>query len=51
MNIAPISEPNTMIPAQRRDPEDPPAGDVRSYSGFAARRWRRKKRDERGDAR
>ena len=43
MNIAPMSEPNTMIPAQRGDPEDPAAGDVEVVERVRARRCRRTK--------
>ena len=41
MNIAPISEPNTMIPAQAATQKTRRPAMWRSYSGFAARRWRR----------
>ena len=37
MNIAPISEPKTMIPAHGRDPEDAAAGDVQVVERRRAR--------------
>ena len=40
MNMAPMSEPNTMIPAQAATQKIRRAATSRSYSGFAARRCR-----------
>ena len=40
MNMAPISEPNTMIPAHAATQKIRRAATCRSYSGLRARRWR-----------
>ena len=40
MNIAPISEPKTMIPATAATQKTRREAMSRSYSGFATRRWR-----------
>ena len=40
MNIAPMSEPKTMIPAQAATQKIRREAMFRSYSGLAARRWR-----------
>ena len=40
MNIAPINEPNTMIPAHAATQNTRRLAMCRSYRGFAARRWR-----------
>ena len=43
MNMAPISDPNTMMPAQAATQNTRREAMLRSYSGLAARRWRRTK--------
>ncbi len=43
MNIAPISEPKTMIPASAATQKVGRDATARSYSGLAARRWRSRK--------
>ena len=43
MNIAPISEPKTMIPASAATQKVGRAATRRSYKGLATRRWRRTK--------
>ncbi len=40
MNIAPMSDPNTMIPAHAATQNVRRAATSRSYSGKRARRWR-----------
>ncbi len=40
MNMAPISDPNTMMPAQAATQKMRRPATCRSYSGLAARRWR-----------
>ena len=50
MNIAPISEPNTMMPAHGRHPEDRPRGDVEVVERIGGSPLSDHEADERGHA-